>query len=573
MDLVQFKKVNILGQTGKLIDNIINKWMIGLRETNPAIIEMFADRDVMPYRELLPWSGEFAGKYITSAYYIYKLTKNAELYDYVVKFIDELISYQDYDGYLGCFSKECRLTGAFSQNPSESGATWDSWNHYHIMVGLLYWYDLTKKGEYLHTVERIATHYMNKFYNGNPTLVSIGWAEMNLAVYHAFGLLYRRTENIDYLNFANLIENDLSHESAGNYIYYAQQGYEFYECPKPRWESLHIIMGIVEMYRNTFDSKYLDVASQIFYSILKTDVHNTGGFSTNEQAIGNPYKNEIIETCCVVAYNALAIELFMLTEDIKILDFLERSHYNAILGSYSKSGKWSTYNTPMEGFKRANYHDINFQCRPGSPDINCCSVNAPRGVANISEWMLTEKKDCLYLNFYEDMILETETHISLKISGNYPANNKVTIQIDSHGTRKKIGFRIPAWSKNTKIQIGDEMFYPKAETYFCHSKAWENDFIHIVFDFTSYTQAGDLDYAGKSSIFVGPVLYGLELHDNPNISFDSPPIISKKELDKIIPTLQANGSIELRFSNGIKLKDFYHLGEGGSLYKTWIKVE
>ena len=137
MELVQLQNVKIAGQTGKLLDNIIDKWIIGLRETNPAIIDMFVDRDIKPYRELLPWSGEFAGKYITSAYYIYKLTKNIELYNYIVNFIDELISYQDRDGYLGCFSKECHLTGAFSQNPSGVGATWDSWNHYHIRVASL----------------------------------------------------------------------------------------------------------------------------------------------------------------------------------------------------------------------------------------------------------------------------------------------------------------------------------------------------------------------------------------------------------------------------------------------------
>ena len=413
---------------------------------------------------------------------------------------------------------------------------------------------------------------MNKFYNGKPTLVSIGWAEMNLAAYHAFGLLYRKTQNIDYFNFAKLIEHDISHKDAGNYIYYAQQGYEFYECPKPRWESLHVIMGIAEMYRNTADRKYLDVASQIFYSILKTDVHNTGGFSTNEAAIGTPYKNEKIETCCVVAYNALAIELFLLTDDTKILDFLERSHYNAILGSYSPSGKWSTYDTPMDGAKRANYHDIGFQCRPGSPDLNCCSVNAPRGVANISEWMLTKKKNCLYLNFYEDMTLESDEGISLKVSGNYPANNKVKIHITSNGIRKKIGFRIPSWSTNTKITIGEETFSPDAGTYFLHSKAW-NDDVYITFDFTPYIEIGDGDCAGKSSIFVGPVLYGLDLHDNPNVDFEQPSVLSKKELTGMTPMCNPDGSIRLEFSNGIKLKDFYHLGESGSVYKTWLKIE
>ena len=78
------------GETGRLAAAIMKNWMIGLRESNPAILDMFRDRDVQPYRDLLPWSGEFAGKYVTSAYYIYQITHAPELLSYVRAFIDEL---------------------------------------------------------------------------------------------------------------------------------------------------------------------------------------------------------------------------------------------------------------------------------------------------------------------------------------------------------------------------------------------------------------------------------------------------------------------------------------------------
>ena len=108
----------------------------------------------------------------------------------------------------------------------------------------------------------------------------------------------------------------------------ALKNFEFFECPKPRWESLHIIMGFAEMYLATGEEKYQKSAAQIFYSILKTDVHNTGGFSTEEMAIGHPFMNGKIELCCVIAYNALACDILKITGDIKIVDFLEKSLYN-----------------------------------------------------------------------------------------------------------------------------------------------------------------------------------------------------------------------------------------------------
>ena len=570
MNALQFKEVRLCGQTGKLLDNIIDHWLVGLRESNPAILGVFADRDLKPYRKLEPWHGEFPGKYLTGAYYTYKLTGSKKLYDYILPFIDELISYQDEDGYLGCFSKEGHLTGYF--NPSLPGGTWDSWNHYHIMFGLLLWYDVTKNETYLQAVERIAALFMEKFYYGKPGIISIGSSEMNLAAYHIFGILYRRTGNEFYLDFAKQIETDLSDETAGNYLYYAENNLEFYECPKPRWESIHIILGFVEMYRNTAEKKYLDAAKQIFYSILKTDVHNTGAFSTDEQAVGNPYQNGAIETCCVIAYNALAIELYLLTGDTKIVDFLERSHYNAVLGYNSPSGKWSTYDTPMDGTRCANYHSINFQSRPGSPNLNCCSVNAPRGVANLSEWMMTEKDDTIYLNFYEDMKVVTEDDVLIEIEGNYPASNKVKIRINSNGKEKNIAFRVPGWSKQTSLKIGEEILRLEKGGYCACCKRW-NDTIEVTFDFAPYIEEGDLDCAGKSSIFVGPVLYGLDLHDNPSVDFEQLPVLSKQELMGLSPVMKNDGSIKIAFSNGIVLKDFYHLGETGSQYKTWLKIK
>ena len=119
MHTVRMKSSRPTGITGRLAENITKNWLIGLRETNPGILDMFHERDQLPYREMLPWLGEFAGKYITGAYHIYRLTLNPALYDYIISFIEELMECQAEDGYLGVFSRECRLTGSFSQKPHE----------------------------------------------------------------------------------------------------------------------------------------------------------------------------------------------------------------------------------------------------------------------------------------------------------------------------------------------------------------------------------------------------------------------------------------------------------------------
>jgi hypothetical protein len=563
-----FAEIRFKGATGKLTDNIINNWLIGLRETNPAILDILRDRDLKPYRDLLQWSGEFSGKYITGAYYIYRITKNKKLFNYIIKFIDELLTYQDEDGYLGCYSKECHITGAFSKTPDVIGETWDSWTHYHLMYGLLKWYEETNNPKYFDAIKKIADFYLNNFYNEKKTIVSIGWSEMNLAVYHSFAMLYNFTKEKKYLKFALNIEEDLKEETAGDYLTVGLKQIEYFKCNKPRWESMHIIMGLAEMYKATNDKKYLEAVSFLTNSILKTDVHNTGGFSTAEQAIGNPFTYGAIETCCVIAYNALVYEVYRLTQDIKLIDHLEISHYNAVLGYYSPTGKWSTYDTPMDGTKKANFQDIVFQCRPGSPELNCCSVNAPRGVSLIGEWAIVEDDKNIVINTYESMYVENDDASSIEIEGNYPHNNKVKIIIN--GLNKPIKIRIPFWSQETKVLCDGKEIKAKAGEYL---NIGNPNIVDITFDYTPYIIKGDFDVKGKTSLYYGCILFAWDNSYNPNFDFDNLPTINYKDLLKYKPKLQKDGSYILYVNNGIKLIDFYHAGLRGSNYKTWINIK
>lgn len=575
---LQLQNWKLDDETGTLAQRIIDNWLVGLRQTNPAILDMFYDRDIQPYRDMLPWSGEFAGKYLTSAYYIYQITRSEKLYDYIQTFIGELLGLLDEDGYLGCYQKACHLTGAYSQNPAESGATWDAWAHYHTMYGLYQWYRQTGDKHQLAAVLRIAELFLGTFYNGRRRLCEIGWTETNFSPMHIFTILYRETGDHRYLDFALEIEKDLTADNAGDYIRCSQRGLEFYQCPKPRWESLHTIMGIAELYRCTGNRKYLDAAAQIFYSILTHDVHNTGAFSTDEAALGEPFRNGSIEICCVVAFNALACELLKLTGDIRIADFLEISLYNAVMGSFSPTGRWSTYNTPMDGVKCANFHHINFQSRPGSPELNCCSVNAPRGVGNLSEWAYTEDSNTLYIHYFGQSSFATTDGVRMEITGAYPADNTVTLRAIAPPAGKSIAVRIPSWSKNTRLLRGGEAQQVQAGTYWRweHPKADEE--ITIAFDFTLRLLAGGGEYADKKSLYRGPVLFGFDASLNPEADIDDLPPIPHAALDGAVVQKQPEngrfpGYLLMRTKHGLVLADFRHLGMTGSRYKTWLAVD
>ncbi|MDD4772909.1 MAG: glycoside hydrolase family 127 protein [Eubacteriales bacterium] len=569
MDTVKLILVKSNGRTVKLAEKITQNWLIGLRETNPAILDMFAERDMQPYRDLLPWSGEFAGKYITGAYFIYRMTLNPELYQYIQDFIAELLTCQAEDGYLGCYSKKCRLTGAFSQSPENRSGTWDSWSHYHIMYGLLLWYGETRNGAYLEAVERIAGLFINTFYtDAGRRLVDIGSSEMNLAPIHSFALLYQITGKGEYLDFARHIEKDFNDPNAGNYISCALGGIEFYRCPKPRWESLHAIIGLAELYRATGEKYYRDASEFICRSILRTDIHNTGGFSTSEQAVGNPFGSGAIESCCVIAYNALAIETYKLTADVSLIDFLELSHYNACLGIWSPTGRWSVYDAPMNGSRKANFHDIGFQCRPGSPELNCCSVNAARAVGNLSEWRFTRDDDTLWLNLWESGEFVTDDGATITIEGMYPAPGRVCCEVKDYTGR--LALRIPHWSAASTVTAnGVKQPVPAGyRMYDCGGRAS----FTLDFDFGARYIKGEGEQQGYHSLYRGPILFGCDVSDAAGNDLNALPAISAKELSEARVVVKKD-MYTIPLSGGIELRDFFHLGRTGSEYRSWLRVE
>src|SRR6185295_6746999 len=193
-----------------------------------------------------------------------------------------------------------------------------------------------------------------------------GSEEMNQSLIHILCLLYERTGEDRYLRLAREVEKDWETPPSGDYRRAALAGKEFYQFPKPRWESLHAIQGLAELAFITGDPQYRRAFEQIWWSIARFDRHNTGGFSSGEQATGNPYDPRPIETCCTIAWMAITLDRLRMTADPRAADELELSTWNGVLGAQSAGGSWWTYNTPMDGDRKACWHDTDNQRRAGS---------------------------------------------------------------------------------------------------------------------------------------------------------------------------------------------------------------
>ena len=190
------------------IAGITADWILPLPQRNPAILEMLADRDQQPHRDLLPWSGEFAGKYLTGGTQVFRLTHDPQLKDCLAKFVAELVKLQAEDGYLGPFAKNERLQWR-----------WDVWGHYHVILGLLLWHEETGDPQALECATKIGDLLCRKFLHANKRIVDYGSVEMNHAAVHSLCLLYNATKTPAYLELARQIADDeFQDPRAGDYL-------------------------------------------------------------------------------------------------------------------------------------------------------------------------------------------------------------------------------------------------------------------------------------------------------------------------------------------------------------------
>ncbi len=568
---------------------VTEQWLKQAPFSNLAMLEMLRDRDRLPRRDLLPWSGEFAGKYLTAAVQVLRTRHDPELKEILRRFVARLIACQAEDGYLGPWPKASRLTGKAPNCGPNGGDTWDAWGHYHIMLGLLLWHEETGEAPALGCAQRIADLICEKF--ANARLVDTGSTEMNLAVIHSLGLLYRKTQTARYLKMAEKICAEFSLKDAkgaplaGDYLNGPLAGKEFFELPKPRWESLHPILGLVELYRITGENRYRQAFENIWWSIVKLDRHNNGGFSSGEQAQGNPYHPGAIETCCTIAWTAMSVEMLRLTANPIVADELELTLLNSVLGLHSPTGRWVTYNTPMNGDRKASAHDIVFQARAGSPELNCCSVNGARGLGMISDWAVMAAEGDLILNWYGPSTMATQTATGVPVTfrqlADYPKTGRIRLIIEpAEPTRFGLRLRIPHWSHTTQVGVnGEPCNGVKPGTYLRLEREWRTgDEVQLDLDFSLQYWAGERECAGLTAIYRGPLLLAYDRRFN-QVDPQALPELDAQAMnhrpaaaDNWLPPIVL---LEFKAADGqiIRLCDFASAGADGSPYRSWLKVQ
>lgn len=505
---------------GTQAENIAKNWAMTCESQNPSMMAAFDKRNDKPYQEILPWSGEFPGKFLRGLTQLYRMTGDPQLKTYISGFVGRLVSKQADNGYIGVWDTPFELTDV--GHPSVCGTvTWDIWNHYHIMHGLLLWYEETGDQRALNCAVKIGDLFCEKFLNDSDKLANIPERYTAWSIGHSLAYLYKITGDKKYFDLSeklvdNMYQAKFPDGNSLDYLNRALNGEAWYQNNAPggvRWEGVHSVLVIPEMYFLTGKADYAKATENMFWGISAYDVHNHGGFTSMEQANGNPYDVRSVETCCTISWEALGIETLRVTGNSVCADELEVSLYNAVLGFLSRDGKWTSYNTPMDGKVVPSSPDLWWNSKNNG--IDCCTVNAPRGIAMLTDWAVMSSEDGIALNWYGKSKMTgyyKDIPVNFNIEGNYPVSGDVKITMDLKQTNFELALRIPNWSdKTTVIVNGQAVNNVKSGEYLKIKRDWKTgDVIKVSFDMSLKYWRGGKESAGKVSIYRGPVLMTLE---------------------------------------------------------------
>jgi DUF1680 family protein len=363
-------------------------------------------------------------------------------------------------------------------------------------------------------------------------------------------------------------------------------------------------MGLVELYWITGEERYRQAFERLWRSMARSDRHNNGGFTSGEKATGNPYDPGAIETCCTIAWIALSVEMLKLTADSVVADELELSTLNSVVGMHSASGRWATYNTPSDGLRRASAHQIVFQARAGSPELNCCSVNSPRGFGMIGDWAVMRDAEGILLNYYGPSRLTVPlahgVAVAIAQQTAYPLSGAIDITVaPSKPATFALKLRIPRWSRTTNVTLnGRRVRGVRPGCYLVLNRRWrKGDRLRLDLDMRPHYWRGERECRGRTSIYRGPLLLAFDLRYNLRLAApvnrrarDTDPWKPFDATALKIPALDARKMrcapvkwsdwlpplllVEVPAAGGrrVRLCDFGSAGEGGTPYVSWLPV-
>lgn len=455
------------------------------------------------------FSGEFFGKWFTSAALAYRYQPSEKNRKIIEDAIEKLMECQEESGRLSSYSNDF--------------GDWDIWGRKYSLLALVAYYEQTGCEKALTAGKRAVDALIEVAGDGKVKLTETGLTLIqglsSCSILEPVVLIYKYSLEEKYLEFAKylvklfaepssysveglrLIENALD-DTHPMYIA-APKGYEMMSCYE----------GICELYRVTRKEEYLETVQNFAQKVIDKEIMITGSGSSAELwCDGVNRQTELLEqpmeTCVTATWMKLCYQLLRITGDSKWADQMEITLYNSLLSAMMPNGDWWAYFTQLAGERMPSPIQVE------EVQSSCCVVNGPRALMTVPQWSVMQyEKGIAVLLFTKGEWNFTINNKKCKLSQltDYPRGGKIKIIVNQEEAMEyTIKIRIPFWSKQNFVSMNGVEVECISGKYLDIKREWKDgDVIEFVPDLRGRIITAPAAFNQKA-IMRGPVVLALD---------------------------------------------------------------
>ena len=309
---------------------------------------------------------------------------------------------------------------------------------------------------------------------------------------------------------------------------------EQYEAVGHAVRAAYSYSGMADVAAETGDLDYQSAVMSLWSNIVNKKYYVTGGIGSGEtsEGFGPNYSlrnRAYCESCSSCGLIFFQYKMNLAYHDAKYADLYEETIYNALLGAIDLEGKNFYYTNPLSSSRpRYEWHVC-----------PCCVGNIPRTLLMIPTWSYVKSDDGIYVNLYIGSTIKVEnvagTNVEMIQETDYPWNGRVSITVNPE---EPVDFTLfvrapdrktsllytaepPVSGLNSLAVNGEPVGIKIDKGYVAITRTWQTgDKIELEIPMEIQRIIADERIEadrGKVALRYGPLIYNVELVDQPDI--------------------------------------------------------
>ncbi|MDD7246501.1 MAG: glycoside hydrolase family 127 protein [Eubacteriales bacterium] len=482
------------------------------------------------------YRAEFWGKLLRGGVDTYEYNQDEELYDILDETVRNVLEIQksEPDGRLSGFDVELEFSG------------WDIRSRYYMLLGLEYFYRICKdpalKESIIDSLCAQADYiikYIGPESEGKTEILTTSpdWGGCTSAnVLDSIVRLYMLTGEEKYKTFARYIidtgGSTMRSDSGKTIVESALAGDPMYTygCRK-FYEVCVFFEGVLDYYLATGDTYALRVAEGFYKSNAGIETTEIGSCAVDvEEACHSEVEQcnpsnlgRMNETCVATTWLRFCLELFQITGNPEMMDYIERLYYNFGFGIIDRElhNDWPIFSySPLATMARADiYSGTAFLDKKGEYCQSCCVISGVSLLPTVVKASILEAENGYLFNIYipgsVDVTTKNGNAARFVCETEYPKEGNIRYTVNIERPEKmSLSFRIPEWSKTAVVKVnGNAIDGVETGKYATIDRVWKyGDVIDIELDMRTYLIHGSEECSnpnGKYNVVVkrGPLVF------------------------------------------------------------------